>query len=387
MQLNREILQERGVRALTDNWLLQHVAEIVTCSKDPRVAASVLALRNAETLEVHTVPLGALQIASLCSLLELVVLAGHVYVMQGWTDAWRGRASSLDLLLDAGVIRELDPDADAVSQAHEDYNRQFCEFPAIQREHLAATDAWVRGEPVFPGQLINGTAAYLALARTTGYAYWPHPARAIMLAGTLYDYRRRPNPLFSKLDEVVRTTRIKYCQAIGTHYKLAQLAYSVPSMAIACLFGAQDASGAIQAAVQLRESADVRALRTLLNRASAETIEASTGLEEAAKVLDDAVARVEKELGIRKAEHSEVALEWNLLEGGVSVTGPLKLIRQIAESVVAPKHTAILSRLVRTGRLSAEDLVHRALGIRDRSIIDGLRMLNALQAPPDEWAS
>ena len=258
-----ERIQKPGIDVLTDNWLLQNAAGLVSGDEDPSEEASWLQVLPGIGLTITDTLRGAIQVECLMSLLGQIVLNELIYLMPGWTDSWMGKSSALDGLRARDVIGQVTYDEPTKKRRRVNYLDEWCLDPPIQRAHQESLEAWARGESTVTSQIIGGTASYLAIADETKLPYAPHPVRGLFMNQTLYSASWRSDGLV-KFHELVDESRVKLTRLLRPTSSVTQLTYSVSSVAMLCLLESSSSAGPLEIACQLREEREVKSLRSTL---------------------------------------------------------------------------------------------------------------------------
>jgi len=366
---------------LTDNWSLQLVAEHLLGRVDPNRDATIIDVSDAGMLVEHVVPNGALQLLAFADFLEQLVFADSLMVLDGWLDPWRDQSPDMDLLLNSGIIRALSADHVAIDEAHEGYLRELCSIPAIAEEHSRTKSLWLDGEPTVSGQVINGTAHYLAIADCTNRTYWPHPARGRLLRRTLHSQSARRARVEHHLSTLVNESRVKLRRMLGQRNEVLALSYAMPAAAVLCFAESSTVISPLQVALQVRNNAAFVALRETLNRTA---IEAQKDLSKALKTiaeLERTLMEAERELGMNSPPLT-VDVSFSTFTGGPSVELPLRAPGALARPLWNPRHTAVLTRLIRAGRLPVSQLLRDRFGLGSARVLRAIDALTSDEAVP-----
>lgn len=360
---------------LTDNWLLQIVAENWTRAVDPSGDSTVMDVGADGALAFVQAPAGALQLLAVSDLLEQLVFADSILVLAGWLDPWRGRSTELDLLLSARIIREFSSDHELLRDNHGRYLDSVCSLRSVAEEHQASMEAWQRGVPRWSGQVINGTAHYLAIAEATNRSYWPHPARARFLRRTLYGNPAARAPLVASLENMVSESRVRLQRALGHEMSVLKLSYALPSVAVLCFAEAREDVTPFHVAMQLREDPAFRALRDSLNSASLHIATDIRGATKAIRELADALEYVERQLHLKPQQSGTIDVQFNTFLGGPVVGLPLPVPSFMKKPIVQPQHTGVLTRLILAGAVPVPELLRRQFGLGNARVLRALELL------------
>lgn len=356
-----------GSITLTDNWLLQNVAELLEQSIDPGSEAEWLDIASNGTLIHRPISAGAVHTMCLVSLLEQIVFCDSLLVMNEWIDAWAGESQQIDRLLKNDIVVGLESsDTDLESRSRQ-YRHIICRSDALTNESNRAEEIFRNGESDFVGQVLNGTAPYLVHSDSLGYAYSPHPVRARILERTLY----RISPFLSarqRLEEIVNNARVKLHHRIGYDSIATILATRLPSIALLCLQESSQNSPPIETALQIRESSEFGRLRSALHEMQvALASESTNGTEvylEHSRALEAALREVERRLRLRELDSEDGIAEINVWRG-IKARVP-ELLRQ---PVITPRHTTAIYRMVLSSGPSTTRILNKAVGIGDPRIV------------------
>ena len=353
----------RGSTTLTDNWLLQNAAELLARSGDPGAPAEWVDIAPDGSLQRIPFCAGAVQTMCLMSLIEQVVFCDSLLVLKDWVDAWRGEAPQIDKLLNSGIVSNLDDALVDVSERSAVYRQTICRSKRLLEESRRAEIVFKRGEPDFAGQVLNGTAPYLAYSDALMHAYTPHPIRARMLERTLY----RISPYFSarqRLEELVNGTRIKLHRRIGHDAIATTLTTSLPSIALLCLQESSEDSSPIDTALEMRDSAEFRSLRSALHEMQlALAGENAHGTEvylDHVHALERAIREVERQLHLRELDEKDGIAEIDAWRGI-----KMKVPDFARRPLIAPRHTTAIYRLVVSGGPGAAAILEKSLCLGD----------------------
>jgi hypothetical protein len=358
-----------GCSGLTDNWLLQDCATVLERLEEPTRIAHWLAVKNG-ALNWYETSVGAIQIESLCALIEQIVFCDKLLVMAKWTEAWSGKSPQLQTLFGCELVDEFDESEECIADLKQGYVEQLCRNPAVREEHYLAAEGWERGEPRYSGQLIAGSTGYLAQATIQNLAYTPHPVRARFLKTAMYDIEPAANPR-RVLNELVNTQRTRLTKRIGWNCSVTTLSCVLPSIALLCLRESSPQSLPIMTALQMRDSNEFRRLRQTLHEIqlaiSRDDTSTVTVLSKMTNMLERAISEIQRVLGTRPLGERDGFAEVPVFQG-LSIKVP----DELRGPLVAPRHTAAMFRLIATAVTDLRGVLRKSLGIDDPRVIHDL---------------
>jgi hypothetical protein len=355
---------------ITDNWLLQTSAEILERLVDPSTRAEWIEVDGAGVLRTREITLGTMQVLCLASLLEQIVFCDTMHVMNEWSASWAGRSRQLAALLDSSIIREFDPDGTDLRDRALHYQKALCRSPLIAKAAEVAELVFQAGQGSFAGQVLNGTAPYLAQADTYGFLYCPHPVRARFLEQVLYRRPRVADPR-ERLNTIVNTARVKLAERLGQDQAVTTLTSRTSSIAMLCLRESSQQSSPILTALQMREADEFKRLRRTFGEMQAAIDRGDdrgvrTYLRHV-KSLEDALHEVERRLRLRHLDARDGLSEINVWKGL-----PIRVPDALRRPVIAPRHTTAINRLVTTAATDLGRVLEQSLGIRDPQVVEDL---------------
>lgn len=363
----------RQVRITTDNWLIETSADLL----EQRIGFDEPAgwlLSTEDGLKREITTRGAVQVVSLLSLLEFIVLAEDIQVMEGYS-AWRAR-DSMRALSDRGLVVE--QDRSEVEEARENILRlveqrserkEYLATPEVEKPDEAGIEDGLQARRSFYNQVVPASASYLAIAQDAGAHYAPHPVRARFLRSRLYP-RTWPTRSVNVLNNIVQTGVCILDEATGANRWTNRLAHAkVPGLGVLCLQESSNMTNPIDVALGLRDEKEFGQLRVALSRmndlASVDGGDPSAFLasaNEIKKAMDFACRSVGLELP--NATPGD-GLQVGLALGPVSIGGALPRRER------APRFSTVMRRFL-TFRPSLEDVLRAKLGITHASVFADL---------------
>jgi hypothetical protein len=345
------------MRTVTDNWLIQDAATVLTQADDPLKRIKCVDVIDGALTTRDTIQ-GAVGILCLAELLEQIVLSSEIGVLDNWSEAWRGVRGFQPILTQNIVqLHDIAEDDARKSQYLDELMQNTSLVEGLVEETWYATI------------VTNGSARYLALAEFIGRPYVPHPLRARFLARTIW----RPTAAASDVvDTIINRARVKLHSIARPTSKLTQLVCSMPSFALLCLKESSVAGKSpLDVALELRQESAVIAFREDLSdvETALKTDDASA-LGDLVVQFETAVLEVERKLRLRR--HDEA------VDGPATVNVvdlPIKVPSFLHRPVAIPKHTGIVRRLVTTGMYDLGEIIARSLGIRSAPLLAALAEL------------
>jgi hypothetical protein len=345
---------------IADNWMLQEAADLLSreaCSTDSCTALFVD--DDFKIIYDRKFPKGALELASLISLLELIVISDNISVLGGnWTKGWKAKVPCLGSLVNKGMIREVRFPESSPEKLSDLYFNEVTQHHPLSsfREH--GIDFYTGID--LKGQVLHGSCTYMALSDALGLIYCPHPMRERVLDKTLC-FPKWPTDHVNKLNEIFSTTRIKLSKSIRGQGNLSLLEYVIPPFSRLVLNEASKSSSLITTALELSSEPMVVELRSAL---SSMTIALKNGKVEEClaliKKFEVATLEVERRFGIRSLNEADGP-------SSVSVFSlPIRIPETLRAPLIKPRYTGIATRLVKCGVSSAEGKLVKLFGQESR---------------------
>ncbi len=355
------------MKVLTDNWLIQNASELLTGQLDVGDLASWMVL-TADRVQVEHSTAGAVQVVSLLSLLEHIVLAENLIVMADHVGTWAA-APGFSELRDRGMVETFSRGEHATFEEHraaviEDLRGD----PRIQAADDRGLDLVKRNQPSLEMQVIRAAATHVVRAVELEVPYAPHPARARFLRSTVLSarFRSRAN---AKLDEIVQEGRARVLRSVDPdgHRELVNLDIELPPIGLLCLGDSGLATSPISVALQLRDDPSVSELRGHLSamEAALRDVPDVSRYQRLAAQLDAAAKEAQRQMGIRAGEPdgpTQISA-WGL---------PLRLPAALQRPVPLPRFTGLLRRFIApTPRVT--ELLATRLKVLDPRVLEDLR--------------
>ena len=363
------------MKSLTDNWLLQSSAELLSGNHDPlQNTAWIQNNEQTQTVEVHPICNGALQVHSLATLIEQLIMCDEINVLSGWTAAWEGRIPALDDLFGRGIIREVKCDRPDTSELSRQYVATICEKPHVKALFDQSAKLFAEGNAVYEGQVINGSIPYLILSDQLRLAYCPHPVRSRYLQGELYldSWGRKQLLEFEKLHE---GKRVELVRRKSNNRNVLTLVSRMSSIAMYCLLNSGEQTNVLHTALQLRADREFQALRELLWEIH---VACESGNNEGAKKkcrsLDRAVDDASKRLGLAAVGEESGYATFSF--HGLEIELPLAIPKALRLQFPRPRHSSIVYRLLAAHETSdMERALARNFGIKSKRVIQDMARL------------
>lgn len=364
-----------GTNTLTDNWLLQSVAEFLSGSVDRSEYWRWL-WSDIEGVYHGQIKAGAFQIDCLTTILEQVLFANNIYVMKEWIPSWHAHDTDLNLLHsfgDTSIIKELSVQDQNIVETKSRWLNDILFSQQLREKFEEGMEKFSSGEQDFWSQVVNGVAEYVSLSSANKLCYAPHSARAGFLKSTLWFTKpdeAYPSRGVNKFNLMIDKERIQLSETLGYDATLTNLNTRIPSGALLCIQQSSEQISPIKIALQMRDHPEIRAVRTMLHELSEELIK--KGLGENSKHTE-LINQLEDD--IRKAS--------NLLRIPKSMGGDDKCVNQIVRQFNYEKnfgskiihkgntinHSGILMDLLDTGSLQTRRILESKFNIKDHQII------------------
>lgn len=367
-----------GTNTLTDNWLLQSVAQFLAGNID-RSKPWGWVSSDDQGVYYGQIKAGAFQINCLVNILEQILFSNNIYVMKDWVPQWYDLKTDLNLLyLDDGnsIIKEYNVGDKNIQEAKERWLKDILHTEKLKEKYYDGMKLYAEGKEDFWSQVINGVAEYISLSTVHGLAYAPHSARAGFLKSTLwytstgYNY---PQPGIHAFNKLINAKRLSISERRGYDSLLVNLNVQIPSGALLCIQKSSDRFSPIAIALQLRNEPEIKAVRTMLHELSSEIAKKEVGElsneTELVCYLEDDIDRASELLKIPKSI------------GGNDKCGNQILrqfnYRKYVEGEIIHKgnvlsHSGILMDLIDTGSLQTRTILENKLRLKDHQIVKQL---------------
>lgn len=300
---------------IADNWGLQLAAQALSEGLVLGDASLLEVDNKAGTHSFRNVPAGALAIEALFDLIADVVLREQIWVDDEFRQAWEGRNSGLEHLLQDGIVvpfRFLGQPQE-LADPRRFFVSKLCSTDSLKRAQQENEDGWSR-ERVTPhpylSQVVWGGAGMLARALVYRHAYTPSPVRRRLMAeaGVAWTVDATQN-LRDFISD--KQARMSVVEKRGT--RVTQLTINGAEIASLAIRESSSPRDLVKVAMQLRaEYAELRKWLTEYQRA----LEVSDGatLRRCEGLLRSASAFVDSRLGQRAASGPSFTVGWGLMQ-------------------------------------------------------------------------
>jgi len=356
-----------GIQTITDNWLLQNCAELLSRSKDPFDQAHWLRTNHShQCIDAVPVKFGVLQLQSLACLLEQIVFSDTLFVMEGWTKHWRNVSSELDELFQLGIIKDVPMETVDLQPLQSKYIDAMCQQPYLRAIHERSIERFNSGEPQFVGQVIAGTVPYLALSESRGLTYCPHPVRAKYLESELF-LHHRPSRAIDEFECLVKTTKVQLLRRRSIDREVLTLLTSMPSIALFCLLNCDQNTSPVRTACQLRSDETFKQFRTFLHEIQISIDIGDTKAKMAkCRLLKKAIDDAAKRLGVTQRDRETGQISVNILGLGLSINNP----EWLSASLKRPRHSSTIYKLLAVNEhKNLGDALRNAFGIKAQTLL------------------
>jgi len=356
-----------GIQTITDNWLLQHCAELLSQSEDPLDSAHWIRHNHSDRcIDAVPVKRGVLQLQSLACLLEQIVFSDTLFVMEGWTEHWSGMSLELDALLQLGFIKDIPMDTRELQPLQAKYIDAMCHEPYLRAIHERSVELFNSGEPQFEGQVIAGTAPYLALSENRGLTYCPHPVRAKYLESELF-LHRWPLQAIDEYEHLVNEVKVQMFRRRSHDREILTLLTTMPSIALFCLLNCDQNTSPIRTACQLRSDDTFKQFRSFLHEIQMNIDDGDTKAKVAkCRLLKKAVDDTAKRLGVAQQDRDNGQVSVNFLGFGLSVKAPEWLDTPLKR----PLHSSTIYKLLAINEhKNLDNALRKAFGLRSKTLL------------------
>jgi predicted RNA-binding protein YlqC (UPF0109 family) len=367
-----------GTNTLTDNWLLQSVAEFLAGTVDPSMNWGWVS-SDEKGVYYGQIKAGALQINCLTSILEQILFANNIFVMKEWVPVWYSLNTDLNLLYtndEKSIIKELSVADQNIEKTKERWLNNILHTKKLQEKYIEGMKLYMAGKNSFWSQVINGVADYISLASSYNVAYAPHAARAGFLKSTLWytsteqDY---PTQGIRTFNNLINRKRMSISEVRGFDSTLINLNVKIPSGSLLCIQKSSETHSPIKIALQLRNDPAIKVVRTMLHELSTEIAKKNSGeisneielinyLEEDIEKASD-LLKIPRSIGGNDKCGNQILRQYNYekyLNGG------------IIHKDNTISHSGILMDLIDTGSLQTRNVLEKKLKIDDHQIIKQL---------------
>jgi hypothetical protein len=264
-----------GTNILTDNWLLQTVAGLLSGHDDPNTRWSWFGVTNNLTL-LGNIRAGVFQLDCLITLLEHIIYADSLFMLKDWMSTWIVHDSSLNRLLQVEQGKFINPiesipNNDDRSQL---WLKRLLRNEDIKKKFEIGNESYIKGnnngEFKFFSQVINGIAEYLTLSDEYGITYSPQSVRAGYLKSTIWNFEE--NQQFSKginrFNKLLDESRSRLLSLYNPSESITKLLLTIPSAVLLCIAESNASISPIDVAIQIRSTTEVKNLRRILHELS-----------------------------------------------------------------------------------------------------------------------
>lgn len=361
---------KHGTSCITDNWILQNVAELLRRDLDPLQSATWIACDD-KTQQVinNSISWGAIAVQAFVSFLEQIVFCDQIYVLKGWTNAWIGEHEDLDHLFNCNYIKELDDATSEIAGFKDEIYNSLSRKTYVKERMLGAETAFLSNNPTFFGQVVNGCVSYLALAEHKSLAYCPHPVRAKFLEKEIY-YNNVPADGFLLFENLFRDSRVNLVKKRIYDDTVITITTKMRSIALYCLLESSEDVNPIKTACQLKNDNDFRLFRAMLHELQVSHSENNKLYIKRCAELGKTIEYVEKKLGLKRMSDYDGLSQVNIM--GLPVKVPSKLRFPIFK----PKHSTIVYKLLCSQAKDIKGALKKCFGINHPSIIEDMIKFN-----------
>jgi len=245
-----------SIQLIIDNWSLQEVCELLVSGPKPVISGELQVDFGRKQHSFAELPHGVIQIETLLSLLENVVLSDALIVDDGFTYVWDKAGGPLqklkaDNLLRTHSFRNKEEELIGPRQVIVD---ELCLTDSIRKIQRENENSWAKkGEVVdkHMSSLIWGTAGMLARSHIFKTPYIGHPfRRQLMLQSPILNYHL--DAVRSSL-HVIQDGRTKLFQYISGDQLRTYAQFSLPAIAVDVIRECKTADQLLDVAIQLRE--------------------------------------------------------------------------------------------------------------------------------------
>ncbi|MBX9902804.1 MAG: hypothetical protein K2Y31_00505 [Burkholderiales bacterium] len=250
---------------MTDNWVLQDVANCLVNGLDDDQASTLIIDQARDVHEFRDVSGAGMQLETLIGFLGDIVLRDEILVDQKFGGGWVRHRELFSNLLNLGLLKTVDflAHEDRLADPRREIVSVLCVTSSLKDIQKKNELAWAKKKQVvdeYVSQVLWGGAGMLSRSHVFEVAYSGHPARRRLFDQVL-DPAARRDMVRETMDWTI-AQRLRLYQSQNEAGKFTSIKMALPLVAIDVINEASDVRQLIPVAIQMREK--YRSLREWL---------------------------------------------------------------------------------------------------------------------------
>ena len=367
-----------GTNTLTDNWLFQSIADFLSGKSDPSDNWGWI---SSDALGVYdgSVKAGAIYIDSLTTLLEQILFANNIYLLEEWIPSWYSQNTELNKIYSPNqesIIKTISLKDINIQSQKDSWLKSILITNKLREKYLEGMEMYERGENNFWSQVINGIADYISISSVHNFAYSPHPVRKRFLKSNIWyvpNGQEYPFPGIRTFNNLINRKKISLSTTRGSDSLLTNLNVKIPSGALFCIQESSNTLSPISIALQLRNETEIKSIRIMIHELSMAMVKRNIGDKsndiELINLLEDDIEKASVLLKGRKTNVNGKSYESQIIK-------TFNYERYSNQGIIHKgntlEHSGFLMDLIDTGSIQVRQMLENKLNIKDHLVFNHL---------------